>query len=192
MAARRDKGLSESLILDKIAIRQSQRQVTLATTGSRCGNRPRKDMAVESTPERSFSLLFSSSRRPRRSPDGSRPPEMRRRHHRPERRLDRLLPVGQEGRRRRPASCPAPHKATCGIAPTSRAWLVFSQWFRRSSAPFGVDKDVGNVLDVADLPLIPTDLRAAGWRQPTALVGSNSSAAVPRRPEARGHPSFRP
>ncbi|MCY1557820.1 hypothetical protein D9M68_947020 [compost metagenome] len=41
-------------------MRQSQRDVTSATVGSRY--RPRKDMAVDSTPERSFSLLLSTSR----------------------------------------------------------------------------------------------------------------------------------
>src|SRR3546814_11639279 len=42
------------------AMRQSDREVTAATVGSRYS--PRKDMAVESTPERSFSLLLRSSR----------------------------------------------------------------------------------------------------------------------------------
>src|SRR3546814_9578182 len=42
------------------AIRQSQRRVTAATTGSRY--RPRNDIAVESTPDRSLSDLFKSSR----------------------------------------------------------------------------------------------------------------------------------
>src|SRR3546814_19833169 len=40
-------------------IRQSQRRVTSATTGSR--HRPRKDIAVDSTPLRSFSDLLRSS-----------------------------------------------------------------------------------------------------------------------------------
>src|SRR3546814_17555188 len=40
-------------------IRQSQRRVTSATTGSRY--RPRKDIAVDSTPLRSFSDLLRSS-----------------------------------------------------------------------------------------------------------------------------------
>src|SRR3546814_19003448 len=39
---------------------QSQRRVTAATTGSRY--RPRNDIAVESTPDRSLSDLFKSSR----------------------------------------------------------------------------------------------------------------------------------
>ena len=41
-------------------MRQSQREVTSATVGSRY--RPRKLIAVESTPDRSFSLLLSTSR----------------------------------------------------------------------------------------------------------------------------------
>ena len=41
-------------------MRQSQRRVTVATTGSRYS--PRNDIAVDSTPERSLSLLLSSSR----------------------------------------------------------------------------------------------------------------------------------
>ena len=41
-------------------MRQSQREVTSATVGSRY--RPRKLIAVESTPERSLSLLLSTSR----------------------------------------------------------------------------------------------------------------------------------
>src|SRR3546814_6497223 len=41
-------------------MRQSQRDVTSATVGSRY--RPRNDMAVDSTPERSLSLLLRTSR----------------------------------------------------------------------------------------------------------------------------------
>ncbi|MNY72345.1 hypothetical protein D3C86_2108770 [compost metagenome] len=42
------------------AMRQSQREVTSATVGSRY--RPKNDMAVDSTPERSLSLLLRTSR----------------------------------------------------------------------------------------------------------------------------------
>ena len=42
------------------AMRQSEAAVTFATVGSRYS--PRKLIAVESTPERSFSLLLSNSR----------------------------------------------------------------------------------------------------------------------------------
>ena len=54
-------------------------------------------MAVESTPERSFSLLFSSSRAALATTgcDAVRA-EMRRRHHRPQRRLDRPHRIREE------------------------------------------------------------------------------------------------
>src|SRR5690606_26413239 len=52
-----DTGCSAEI---RLAMRQSQREVTSATVGSRY--RPRKDIAVDSTPERSLSLLFSTSR----------------------------------------------------------------------------------------------------------------------------------
>ena len=52
-----DTGCSAEM---RSAMRQLQREVTSATVGSRY--RPRNDMAVESTPERSFSDLFRTSR----------------------------------------------------------------------------------------------------------------------------------
>ena len=55
-------------------------------------------MAVESTPERSFSDLFSSSRAAEATTGCGRSPEMRRRHHGAQRRLDRPPGIGQKVR----------------------------------------------------------------------------------------------
>src|SRR3546814_8644369 len=52
-----DTGCSAAI---RSAMRQSQREVTSATVGSRY--RPRNDMAVLNTPERSLSDLLSTSR----------------------------------------------------------------------------------------------------------------------------------
>ncbi len=52
-----DTGCSAAI---RSAMRQSQRDVTTATVGSRYN--PRKDIAVESTPERSLSALLRTSR----------------------------------------------------------------------------------------------------------------------------------
>ena len=52
-----ETGCSDAM---RSAMRQSQREVTSATVGSRYS--PRNDMAVESTPERSLSALLSTSR----------------------------------------------------------------------------------------------------------------------------------
>ncbi|KAG1538065.1 hypothetical protein G6F50_014734 [Rhizopus delemar] len=52
-----DTGCSTEM---RSAMRQSQREVTSATVGSRY--RPRNDMAVDKTPERSLSDLLSTSR----------------------------------------------------------------------------------------------------------------------------------
>ena len=52
-----DTGCSDAI---RSAMRQSQREVTSATVGSRYS--PRNDMAVDNTPDRSLSDLFITSR----------------------------------------------------------------------------------------------------------------------------------
>ena len=113
--------------------------------------------------------------------------EMQRRHHRAQRRLDRALRIGQEigdaGERLvrfgiEDVQDGADQQRVAGllpmIAPLQRA--------------FGIDQDVGDVLDVAHLRRRRAGLRAADCRRTdAALVGSNSST----RPKRARQPAVR-
>ena len=125
--------------------------------------------------------------------DGMRPvAEMRRRHHGAQRRLDRSPRIGQEGRDAgerlvglgvEDMEDRADQQRMAGllpmIAPLERA--------------FRIDQDVGDVLDVADLPLAAADLEQRivggglpGWSDRTAARGRSARAS--RRSAASSRP----
>ena len=132
-------------------------------------------MAVESTPERSFSLLFRSSRAAWATTGWTpRSAQMRRGHHGSERALDRPGRIGEEGRhagqrlvrlRVEDVQDGADQERMAGLFPVVPAL----------ERPFGVDQHIGDVLDVAHLPRRRAAPRAAGCRRRSAaFVGSNS------------------
>ena len=126
-------------------------------------------MAVESTPERSFSDLVQELPRGR-GDDGVRAAlaEMRRRHHGPQR-ASRSDASDRTGRwRRRPASCRPRRRGRAGWRRPGAQWLVFSQWLRRSSAPSG-----------------STRMSAMFWTSRTSVRRGAPRAADCRRPSAR-------
>ena len=119
--------------------------------------RPRKDMTVDSTPERPFSDLFSTSRCGRCDD-----------------RMDVRMIVGcrdewspplrnsacaKDRRGSETGTCrtrandfsTAPHRERAGWPRPAELWQVFAHWRRHPERYFGVDHDVGEVLDVADL-----------------------------------------
>ena len=110
-------------------------------------------MAVDKTPERSLPDLFSNSLRGA-GDDGMNAglAEMRRAHHGRERGLDRPLRIGEEdgdaGERLvllgiEDMKDGADQKRVAGLLPVVPLF----------EAAFGIDEDVGDVLDVAHLPL---------------------------------------
>ena len=116
-------------------------------------------MAVESTPERSFSLLFRSSRAADAMTGcGPMSPRCGRRHHRTQGGFDRALWIGQE------VGDPGQRLVRLGIedvedgADEERMAGLFPMIapFERS---FRIDQDVGDILDVADLPFAATDFQ---------------------------------
>ena len=143
-------------------------------------------MAVDSTPERSLSVLFSSSRAAEAT-TGWTPASprcgvviMARKRH-----LDRPLRIGQEvgdaGERLvrlgiEDMQDRADQQRVAGLLPVVAA-------LQRA---FGIDQDVGDVLDVAHFPCRRAAPPAADCRRRTcASVGSNSSTRPKRDAQAR-------
>jgi len=109
-------------------------------------------MAVLKTPERSLPDLFNNSRAAGDNGMNASLAEMRSPHHRRKRRLDRPLRIGQERRDAgerlvllgiEDVKDGADQKRVTGLLPVVPLF----------EAAFGIDEDVGDVLDVAHLPL---------------------------------------
>src|SRR3546814_9437245 len=128
---------------------------------------PRKDIAVDSTPERSFSLLLSSARsggddRMRARVIGC--AEMVGGHHPPERRDEAPLRIGEKGRDagERLLLFAVEDVQDGPDEQTMAGLLPMIAPFERS---LGIDEDVGDILDVAHL------LRAAATLQQGIVTG---------------------
>ena len=142
-----------------------------------------------STPDRSLLDLFSSSLRGA-GDDGVDAgfAEMRRAHHGGECRLDRPLGVGQEGGDAgerlvllgiEDVQDRADQKRVAGLLPVVPLF----------EAAFGIDQDIGDVLDVADLPLAAPNLqqRIVGGRlrvgrieqQHATMLGAEAGSELP-------------
>ena len=130
-------------------------------------------MAVESTPERSFSDLFSSSRAAEATTGCGLSPEMRRRHHGAQRRFDRSPRVGKEIRDacERLVSLGVEDVQDRADQERMAGLLPMVPPLERA---FGIDQDVGDVLDVAHLAVAAPDLEQRIVGGGFGLVGSNS------------------
>ncbi len=105
-------------------------------------------MAVESTPERSFSLLLSTSRAAEATTGCGAPSEMRRAHHRVQRHLERPRRIGQEIRdtAQRLVGFGIEHMQDGADQERMARLLPVIAPLERA---FGIDQDVRDVLHVA-------------------------------------------
>ena len=118
--------------------------------------------------------------------------EVRRRHHRSQRRLDRATRIGEEigDAGERLVRLGVEHVQDRADQQRVAGLLPMVPPLQRA---LGVDQDVGDVLDVADLPFAPADLeqRIVGGARRVGRI-EQQHAAEPR-PPARGQASsFRP
>ena len=170
------------LVLDQVADAPVAPARDLARRPDR-GRARGSDMAVESTPERSFSLLFRSSRAAEAT-TGCAPAvaEMRRRHHRVQRRLDRPLRVGEEvgDAGERLVRLGVEHMQDRADQERMAGLLPMIAPLERA---FGIDQDVGDVLDVAHLAFAAADLeqRIVGGDSRVGRI-EQQHAAEPRAP----------
>ena len=150
-------------------------------------------MAVDSTPDRSFSLLFRSSRAALATTGcDAGLAEMRRRHHRAQRGLDRPPRIGEE------VGDASQGLVRLGVqdmkdgADQQRVAGLFPMVALLERA-LGIDKHIGDVLHVADLPLAAThfEKRVVGR---ALCVRSDRTAARARiaRASLRSASSSRP
>ena len=113
-------------------------------------------MAVDSTPERSFSLLFRSSRAALATTGcDACLSEMWRRHHRPQRGLDRPPGIGKEvgDARQGLVRLGVQHMKDGADQQRVAGLLPMIALLERA---LGIDQHIGDVLHVADLPLAAT------------------------------------
>ena len=150
-------------------------------------------MAVDSTPERSLSLLFEQLARGA-GDDGMHAlfAEMRRRHHRAQRRLDRAARIGEEvgDAGERLVRLGVEHVQDRADEERVAGLLPVVPPLQRA---LGIDQDVGDVLDVADLPFAAADLeqRIVGGARRVGRI-EQQHAAEPARASRRSASSSRP
>ena len=176
-----DTGCSAAI---RSAMRQSQRDVTSATVGSRY--RPRNDMAVDSTPDAlvvRFVEHFARSRmRPR---DAEAIAEVRRGHHPVQRQLEWAGRVGEEvgDAAQRLVLARIEHMQDGADQQRVRSLLPVVALLQRA---FGIDQNVRDVLHVAHFARRPPHLQQREQAADFASVGLNSRHVREARAPAGG------